>query len=498
VQAGCIKVGPDFTRPDAPVSARWLESGDSRISNAPVDYREWWRVFNDPALNRVIDLAYRQNLTLKVAALRVVEARAQLGISIGMLFPQDQRLIGSYQFNRVSERAFQAGALLNQRYDQAEVGGTASWEIDFWGKYRRNIESAKDLWKASLADYDNALVSLTADAATFYIAVRTLEKRVDVALQSLETQREGLAIAEARYDAGTTSFRDVEQARSLLMDTQAAVPVLMTQLRQAKNALSVLLGSPPGDLTDLLSGGSGIPAPPAEVPLGIPADLLRRRPDIRSAEYQAASQCARIGIAKADLFPAFSLTGIFEFIATDVGNSSTRDVFRWGSRQYTWGPAGDWKVLNYGRLLNAVRVEDARFEQAIAAYGNTVLKAQQEVEDAVSGFLRSQERAELLAGSVASAKNSLIIAHAQYRGGVADYTTVLSAQQALLNGQDNLASTLGDISRYLTAVYRALGGGWQIRENMSLLPGETKDSMAKRTHWGNLLEPAVYVPRDGP
>lgn len=428
----------------------------------------------------------------------MIEARAQLGISIGMLFPQDQRLIGSYQFNRVSERAFQAGALAHQRYDQAQVGVTASWEIDFWGKYRRNIESAKDQWKASLADYDNALVSLTADAATLYITIRTLEKRIDVALQSLETQKEGLAIAEARYNAGTTSLRDVEQARTQLMDTQAAIPVLQSQLRQAKNALSVLLGSPPGDLADLLSGASGIPAPPPEVPLGIPADLLRRRPDIRSAEYQAASQSARIGVAKADLLPAFSLTGIFEFVATDVGNASTGDIFQWGSRQYTWGPAGDWKALNYGRLLNAVRVEDARFEQLVAAYQNAVLKAQQEVEDAVAGFLRSQERAEFLARSVASAKISLDIAHAQYREGVSDYTTVLIAQQALLNGQDNLASTLGDISRYLTAVYRALGGGWQIRENTDLVPGDTKAAMAKRTYWGNLLEPAVYVPSDGP
>ena len=391
-------------------------------------------------LNRVIDIAYRQNLSLKIAGLRVLEARAQLGISVGMLFPQDQRLTGSLEYNRVSERAFQAGALLNNRYDQAQVGITAAWEIDFWGKYRRNIESANELWKASLADYDSALVSLTADAASFYIAIRTLEKRIDIVRQNIETQKEGLGIALARYNAGTTSQRDVEQARTQLMDTQAAIPVLESQLRQAKNALSVLLGLAPGNLTDILSGATGIiPTPPVQVAVGIPADLLRRRPDIRSAEYQAASQCARIGVAKADLLPAFSLLGTFEFLATDV-TGSTGDIFQWGSRQYTWGPAFNWKILNYGRLYNAVRVEDARFQQLIASYQNTVLKAQQEVEDAMTGFLRSQERAEFLAQSLESGRISLNIALAQYREGVADYTTVITAQQVLLNEQDSLAS----------------------------------------------------------
>ena len=431
-----------------------------------------------------------------MAGLRVLEARARLGISVGMLFPQDQRLTGSYEYNRVSGGAFQAGALTEQTYKQAQAGIAASWEIDFWGRYRRDIESAGNLWKASLADYDSALVSLTADAASFYIAIRTLEKRIDIARQNIAIQTENLGIAEARSAAGTTSQRDVEQARTQLMDTQAAVPLLESQLRQAKNGLSVLLGLPPDNLTDLLSGGSGIPAPPARVAIGIPADLIRRRPDIRSAEYQAASQSARIGVAKADLLPAFSLMGTFDFLATDVLNSSTGNIFRWNNRQYTWGPVGNWKILNYGRLSNAVRVEDARFQQLIASYQNTVLKAQQEVEDALAGFLRSQERAEFLAGSLESAKASLNIAIAQYQEGIADYTTVIIAQQALLNEQDSLAGTLGDTSRYLTATYRALGGGWEIRENMDLVPEATKDAMAKRTNWGDLLRPSVYIPGD--
>ncbi|MEN6465306.1 MAG: TolC family protein, partial [Syntrophaceae bacterium] len=208
--AGCAKVGPDFVRPDAPVSANWLEARDGRLNNQPVNYRNWWQAFDDAALDKIIDLAYRQNLSLRIAGLRVLEARAQLGIAVGRLFPQTQQVYGSLEYNRVSERSLQLGAINNPNYEQAEVGISATWEIDFWGKYRRNIESADANWKASLADYDNALVSLTADVANFYITVRTLEKRIQIARQNTQIQKESLRIAEARFHGGTSSQRDVE------------------------------------------------------------------------------------------------------------------------------------------------------------------------------------------------------------------------------------------------------------------------------------------------
>ncbi|MHB8109337.1 MAG: efflux transporter outer membrane subunit [Syntrophorhabdaceae bacterium] len=492
---GCVKVGPDFTRPEAPVSQHWIEFADTSTGEESSIYRAWWQGFNDPELDRIIERAYRNNLSLKIAGLRVLEARALLGIAIGRFFPQDQRLTGFLEYNRVSEHSFQAGALLNQVYAQSQAAVEATWELDFWGKYRRNIESADANWKATLADYDNALVSLTADAANSYISIRTLEKRIEIARQNIETQTESLNIASARYEAGISSERDVEQARAQLANTKAVIPALESQLRQAKNALSVLIGILPADFDGLISAGADIPVPPLQVAVGIPADLIRRRPDIRSAEYQAASQSAQIGVAKADLLPALSLAGTFGFVSTDVGKSSLSDIFKWESRQYTWGPQFQWTILNYGRIINNVRVQDARFQQLLTAYQNTVLKAQQEVEDALAGFLRSREQAEFLAESVGSARNSVRIGLAQYQEGVADYTTVITAQTVLFNAQDNLAITLGNMSRYLTSVYRALGGGWQIRESIEPVPDDMKQSMKQRTYWGDLLKPAIYVPR---
>ena len=346
-------------------------------------------------------------------------------------------------------------------YWQSQIGAQAGWELDFWGKFRRAIESADAGLFSTLADYDNALVRLTADVANSYILIRTAEERIDIARQNAETQQESLKIAEARFKYGTVTQLDVEQARTSLSNTLASIPTLETQLRQAKNALSVLLGLPPGDLADLLGGPSEIPVSPPQVIVGIPADLLRRRPDIRSAELQAAAQSAQIGVAKADLYPAFSLTGSFGFLSTDVGTFKLSDMFRWGSRTIQAGPSFQWNLFNYGRITNNVRVQDARFQELLIAYQNAVLTAQQEVEDNLVAFLRAQDRADLLAQSVASAKAALDLAVLQYREGLKDFTTVLIAQQTLSIEQDNLASTLGTIStqpgRGLPGAGRRLG-----------------------------------------
>jgi NodT family efflux transporter outer membrane factor (OMF) lipoprotein len=494
--SGCVKVGPDFVRPDSSVSSNWLDAGDGRITNQPADYRMWWRAFNDPVLDRLIDTAYRQNLSLRIAGVRVLEARAQLGVSVGSLYPQTQQGFGSYYYERVSQAGLFSGSLVDPRYQQAELGLTAAWELDFWGKFRRGVQSADASWVATVADYDNALVTLTGDVANSYVTIRTLEKRIDVARQNVETQIENLRIAQVRFEVGTTTQRDLEQAKTLLNDTKAVIPTLQSQLRQAKNALSVLLGVPPEHLKELLGGPSDIPTPPPQIAVGIPADLIRRRPDIRSAEFQAAAQSAQIGVAKADLFPAFTLSGTFGFLSTNIRGVKMADIFRWDSREYTAGPSFSWNILNYGRITGNVRVQDARFQQLLIAYQNTVLQAQQEVEDALSGFLRAEERARFLAESAAAAGRSLDLARAQYREGTVDFTVVLVAQQALLTEQDNLATTLGSIAGGMVAIYRALGGGWQIREGMDFVPDDVKEVMAKRTNWGRLLDPALYIPAE--
>ncbi len=488
--SGCAHVGPNYEPAQVDVAAQWLDAEDEHLKTSQPSGNDWWTVFNDPTINRLVEQAYKENLTLRVAGARVLEARAQLGGAIGALYPQTQQVTGNLINNHLSQRAYQAAFAHFFDYTQTQMGLTASWEIDFWGKYRRAIEASDATLQGAVADYDNALVSLIGDVAQTYIRIRAYERRLAIARQNVETQKESLNIAEIRYQGGTTSERDVEQARTELANTQASIPNLEISLRQSLNALSVLLGKPPQKAEDLLGGDSQIPAPPMQVAVGIPAELLRRRPDVRKAEYQAAAQSANIGMTKAQLYPALSLSGSFGLLSSDVGAFSLGDAFQWRSRTTAFGPTLQWNIFNYGIITNQVRVQDARLQAQLINYQNTVLNAQREVEDNLVAYLRSHERAGSLADSTAAAKRSLDLAILQYREGTTDFTTVLTAQQALLSEQDNLASTLGDIAFNLVGVYRALGGGWQIREGQDFVPEEIKQQMAKRTNWGDLLNTA--------
>jgi NodT family efflux transporter outer membrane factor (OMF) lipoprotein len=493
-----VKVGPDFVRPTAEIRNNWLEEDSARIRTAPADYRRWWTVFKDPVLDRLVQTATAQNIPLRVAGARVFEARARLGIAIGEQYPQVQQALGAASYNRESERAStapQRSAGADFDYKIAQVGATASWELDFWGKFRRAVESEDANFLGSIAAYDNALVSLTADVARTYVLIRTLEERLRIAQDNVVVQKESLQIAEARFRGGATSERDVQQALTQLYSTEASIPQLEASLRQTKNALCILLGLPPRNLDDMLGDRSAIPQTPMEVAVGIPADLLRRRPDIRSAELQAAAQCAQIGVSKADLYPAFTLNGTFGFLASDVGRFHLSQIASWDSRTGSFGPAFTWNILNYGQITNVVRVQDAFFQELIFGYQDTVLRAQQEVEDGLTAFLKAQNRLVSLEQAAEAAKRSADLALIQYREGATDYTTVLTAQQALLSQQDSLATGQGNVPEALIAIYRALGGGWEIREGKSFLPTATTAAMGERTNWGGLLEPAAVQPQ---
>src|SRR5262245_54614996 len=406
--AGCM-VGPNYQRPKTAVSGNWLDSGDPRVSGDSATYREWWKAFDDPVLDRLIEHAYRENLTLRVAGVRVLQARAQLGIAIGEIYPQTQQAFGSVTYNRTSERAALGAATRGNAFNfwQSQIGAQASWEPDFWGKFRRGIQSADATLLSTLADYDATLVTLTADVANSYITIRTAEERIRIARENVKTQEETLKIAEARFKYGTVTLLDVEQARTVLLNTLASIPTLETQQRQARDALSVLLGMPPSEMTDLLTGPSGIPVSPRQVIVGIPADLLRRRPDIRSAEMQAAAQSAQIGVARAELFPALTLVGNVSLLSTNLGTFKLSDMWSWGSRSIQVGPTLQWNIFNYGQITNNVRAQDARFQQLLIAYQSAVLAAQQDVEDNLTAFLQAQDRADLLARSVTSAMSAL-------------------------------------------------------------------------------------------
>ena len=392
---GCIKVGPDFVQPSAPTTEHWIEEEDPRIKRQEADYTAWWQVFDDPILNRLVETAYRQNLDLLTAGLRVLEARAQLGIAIGDQYPQTQEAQGSFTRERLSKNAPNTSGA-DRNFDNLSVGLDASWEIDFWGRFQRGIESADSGLGASIADYDDLLVILTAEVATTYVQIREFEQRIRLTRQNVELQEHSLDLTTARFSEGVVTELDIQEARALLEDTRSSLPQFETEQRRAENALATLLGTTPVEIRKIIAPDAPIPKAPKEVAVGIPADLLRRRPDIRQAELNAAAQSARIGIAKADLFPRVTLAGFIGF--QTAGSSDFRsndaklsDLFTSDSFTGSFGPAIQWPFLNYGRITNNVRVQDARFQQLVAEYQDTVLSAYQEV-GAASGTPTSVER----------------------------------------------------------------------------------------------------------
>jgi NodT family efflux transporter outer membrane factor (OMF) lipoprotein len=487
--AGCL-VGPDFSSPSAPAAERWLEANDPSVDTRNQEYRDWWTVFHDPVLNRLIEIAYNQNLTLVSAGTRVLQARAELGVAIGEFYPQLQKGDGSVTYIRPSHAdttAFPSGVTRNFWRDS--LGLTVNWELDFWGKFRRAIESADAAYLASIASYDYVLASLLGDVATTYIGIRTLQTQIQISEENIVKQKKALAIAEAKYHGGTATKLDVYQAENVLGQTESTIPQLTIQLNQGFNALAVLLGMPPQPMAPLLRGSNGIPVPPKTVAVGIPADLVRRRPDIRAAELAAMAQSAQIGIAEASLYPAFSLSGAFGTSASTVGHSKLKRVFEGSGIGFAFGPSFQWNILNYGQITNQVRVEDAALQTLLVDYQNTVLKAQQEVENGLTSFLQGRDQVDYLRQSVAAANAALGIALLQYNLGTRDFTTVLTAEQNLYTAQNNLAMAEGGVSTGLASVYRALGGGWQIRADDEFVPAATAEEMRNRTNWGELLPP---------
>ncbi|MDX2478775.1 MAG: efflux transporter outer membrane subunit [Desulfuromusa sp.] len=494
LMSGCIKVGPDYTTPPAPVADSWLEPDNQQLTITSDHHEDWWTVFNDPVLNKFIEDAYQQNLSLQIAGLRILESRAQLGIATGNLYPQQQQFFaGASAIGGSSNAANSAGGDL--RYEDLSSSMDAAWELDFWGKFRRGVESADAQFLAAIADYDDVMVTLTADVARAYILMRTNEERIVLADESVAIQERSLEIAENRFQGGLVTELDVYQARSLLNNTRATIPRLELGYHQAMNALSVLLGQPPSDLTAILTSSedvTGIPKVPAKVAVGVPADLLRRRPDVRRAELQTAAQSSLIGVAKADLLPHFTLIGSIglqasESSLTDKGGSHFSDLFSSDSLTYFAGPSLTWDLFNYGRIKNQVRVQDARFQQLLVNYQNTVLRAAQETEDAMIGFLKKQQESLYLADAVKASQRSVDISVLQYGEGLTDYQRVLDAQRGLSVDQDAWASVQGSVVLNLVGMYKALGGGWQARGDQFVKP-ETQRVMAERTDWGGLLE----------
>ena len=494
--AGCTAVGPDFVTPAAPKSDGWIDADDPgiKLETEAQDYSKWWQAFDDPVLDSLVERAYGQNLTLQVAGLRILESRAVLGIAIGAQYPQIQDAVGSYRRFELSDNGANA-AFLDRDFGSLTLGVDTAWEIDFWGRFRRGVEYADAQLGATVAEYDDLLVTLTAQVATTYVLIRELEERLVLARQNVGLQQRTLDIATVRFKNGEVNELDVVQARALLGDTQARIPTLESLLRQSKNALSLLLGQPPSELRDVFGDPGKIPKAPEEIAIGIPTELLRRRPDIRSAELQTAAQSARIGIAKANLYPRFTLGGFIGFNTSDDGgiqsnNADLGDLFDGGSFTGFIGPSFSWPILNYGRLTNNVRAQDSRFQQLVINYQDTVLRAYQEVEDALVGFLKSQDVTRYLTRSVKASGRSAELSLLQYREGLVDYTRVLDTQSFLVAQQDRQAESRGAIARNLISTYKALGGGWETRDPSKAVPQTVQEDMKARTNWGGLLPAA--------
>jgi NodT family efflux transporter outer membrane factor (OMF) lipoprotein len=493
-------VGPDFVKPSVRVNAGWREQRDGRLTTQGSVQGAWWLAFNDPILNQLIDIAYHQNLPLQIAGLRILESRAQLGIATGRQYPSNPGPIGAASIGGLNEHAAN-GDNVNVFFGKYQMGFDAIWEVDFWGKYRRGVRGAKASYLATVADYDDALVSITAEVARTYALVRTFQSLIELARENVTLQQDAQQIADSRFRNGATSELDVVQATTLLETTRASIPELEISLQQTENALCTLLGQQ-GGCADSLLGKSNSPVPGVTAPIAVsvPAELLRRRPDIRSAELRAVAQCDRIGMAKADLFPKLQLLGSLgtQGLALSAGSSALSSLlgaFSTGSLLYSIGASLFWPILSYPVILNNVRVQDARLQQALVDYQLTVLRAAQEVEDSITGFLREEDALVFNQNAVTAGASAVRIALVQYREGATDFQRVLDSQRSLLQSQNGLAHARSAAATNLIGLYKALGGGWELRQGQPVISDSARDEMKKRSNWGGYLNkpPAVQV-----
>jgi NodT family efflux transporter outer membrane factor (OMF) lipoprotein len=453
-----FKVGPNYCKPAAPVSDQWIDFNNPAVIANSEDDRAWWSAFNDPTLNSFVQATYENNIPLHAQGQRILEYRAIRGVTVGNLFPQAQSLDGSYNRIQISENGNLVGVGNPTRaFDLYNFGPRMQWELDIWGRYRRTIEQANATLDQQIELYDDILAIAVADTAKAYTTLRVSQEMVRLAKRNVEIQEGSFQLAKARFEEGATSELDVTQAQSTLSETQALIPKFETTMRQANNELCLLMGMPAYDLSPQVGDGP-LPTAPKSVAAGIPGELLRRRPDIRAAERAVAGASAEIGIATSELYPHFSIDGVFGWTASDAS-----DLFRGTSFGGLISPTFRWNLLNYGRLRNNVSKYEARFQTAAFNYQQTVLKANNEVENALISFIKSQERAKQLQEASAATQKSVDLALIQYKEGSISFERIFNLQNVLIRQQIDLASAQGEINLALIDIHRALRGGWQIR-----------------------------------
>jgi NodT family efflux transporter outer membrane factor (OMF) lipoprotein len=455
--SGCVTVGPDYVRPDITVYNNWNTQHKSDQNNKEMDAQTlaaWWSVLGDPKLSGLIERAAKDNLDLKKAQARIREARARRGVAKAAFFPTLDAT-GSASRSKSSEDTGSGSTS-----DLYAVGFDAAWELDIFGGVRRSVEAAQANLEASEEDRRDVLVSLLAEVALNYVDVRTYQARLAVAEANLKSQEETHQLTVWRYQAGLSDELAVQQARFNLENTRSKRPTLRTGLEEAINRIAVLLGEQPGKVHGELKNQEPIPVTLLNVAVGVPADVMRRRPDLRKAERDLASQTAKVGVATADLYPKFKLSGTIGFDALSIDN-----LFLSGSGTYGFGPSISLPIFTGGATRQNIEVQSALQEQYLIAYETAVLNALEEVENSLVAFAEEQSRRQSLFDATTAAKQADELAKTKYQAGLTDFSSVLDAERSLLSFEDELAQSEGKVTANLIRLYKALGGGWTSATN---------------------------------
>jgi outer membrane protein, multidrug efflux system len=472
---GCA-VGPNYKAPkvDAPDQFSEIGSatqpttepaaGPSTQASTRPDYQSWWETLNDPELNCLIARAVQTNPDVLAATARIREARGERGVVTSGLFPQINAT-GSYTHTRDSQNlpgiselsggssGFQFSGL---EADLWQAGFDATWEIDVFGGTRRAIESASANVQAAVWDRRDVLVSLLAEVAVNYIELRGSQRELQIAQGNLGSQQQTLDLTRRRAEGGLVPYLDVAQQEAQVATTAATIPTFEAQIRLAIHHLGVLLGESPGALSDELSVVAPIPVGPSSVPPGVPSELLRRRPDVRRAERQLAAATAQIGVAVADFFPQFSVTG-----AMGTASQQIKKLFDYTSRSYDIAPGVTWDIFDAGKVYSNVKVQNALQAEALQTYRKAVLQSFQDVDDSLVSFNREQVRLQALREAVVANQRAVDLSTELFEKGSADFLSVLDAQRSLFAAEDAMAQSEEQVSANLVSLYKALGGGWQ-------------------------------------
>ena len=447
-----LKLGPNYQTPATPHAEAWLDSGDEALIADTQVQEQWWEVFQDPILSELVSAAYKQNLSVKAAFLRIEAAHLQRDIAVGSFFPQSQSVFASYSRQQAN----------NNFFDSWNTGGNLSWELDLWGRLRRNIAAAEANVQANQADTNAIIVSLISEIATTYIQVRSFDERIQMAQQNVKIQQTSYEIAKKRNKILKTKI-DERQALSNLEDTRALIPELERQRRNSINQLAVLLGTTPDKMLSWVTTTGALPEVPKNLFVGVPCDVIRQRPDIKAAERTLAVQAEQIGIAEADLYPQLSVSG-----SISVQANSISDLFTPESTIGSIGPSFQWNILNYGRIVNNVLLQNNLFQQTLVQYQETALLAQQEVENGIIDFLKFNEQLKHQEISAEASAETVELGQKRYQAGKESFSSVFVYESDLVIKSDALIQTKANVALALIRTYTAFGGGWQIRSNEPL------------------------------